>query len=60
MPEEEPTVATAMVLLVQEPPPVVLPSVTEEPGHTVAVPVMEAGIAFTVTGVVVLQLADKE
>ena len=43
------TVATLVLLLVHEPPPVVEDKVVVVLTHTVAVPVMIAGSAFTVT-----------
>ena len=45
------TVATEALLLVQVPPEAVLANTVVLPGHTVAVPVMAAGVALTVTTV---------
>lgn len=50
MPVADPMVATEPVLLVHVPPEVALLSVVVEPLHKVAVPLIAAGDAFTVTG----------
>lgn len=55
VPVTEPTVATATVLLLHTPPVVAELSVVADPAHTLVVPVIAAGIALTVTVVVVLQ-----
>jgi hypothetical protein len=49
-----PTVAVAVFALLHEPPVVVVLSAVVVPGHTFAVPVMVAGVRFTVT------VADEE
>jgi len=49
MPLEEPTVAVAVLALLQVPPGVVQVRVDEPPGHTAGAPVIAAGDAFTVT-----------
>lgn len=51
VPDEDPIVATPVVPEVQVPPPVELLNVVVNPAHTVAVPVIDAGSAFTVNGV---------
>jgi hypothetical protein len=48
-PVDAPMAATAVLLLVQVPPPVVLVSIVVEPTQTVCVPAIFAGVAFTVT-----------
>ena len=48
-PEDEPTVAIAGLVLVQEPPAVVFDNVIEEPAQTLLLPVMAAGAAITLT-----------
>jgi len=52
VPLSEPTVATVTLPLVHVPPPVVDDSDVDAPIHTVAVPVIDAGIGFTVAIVV--------
>lgn len=52
IPDEVPIVASAGLLLLHTPVPVVLVSITFEPTHTVAEPVMAAGNGLTVNGVV--------
>jgi len=47
-PDEEPTVATDVLLLLHVPPPLALLSAVVAPGHTVSVPVIAAGVDFTV------------
>ena len=47
VPVAVPVVATAMSLLLQVPPPVVLLNVVIDPAHNVAVPLMAAGAATT-------------
>jgi hypothetical protein len=54
-PEEIPAVATDVFELDHVPPDGALASVVVAPGHTVAVPVIEDGKAFTVTTVEVMQ-----
>lgn len=49
IPEEDPTVATPVLLLVQVPPDTVLPSVVVAPAHALVVPVIVPGLVFTVT-----------
>jgi len=53
----EPTVATVVLLLVQVPPPAVLPSVVVAPAHTCNVPLITDGAKFTIMVVVVAQPA---
>jgi hypothetical protein len=48
MPVEEPMVATPVLALLHVPPPVLLPNVVEVPGQAFKVPVMFAGMPFTV------------
>ena len=48
-PDEEPMVAVAVLLLLQLPPVVALPSVVVAPSHTGVDPVMADGEGFTVT-----------
>jgi hypothetical protein len=50
-----PTVATAVALLLQVPPPVASDSVVVAPAHTAAVPIIAAGVEITVTVVVAVQ-----
>jgi len=50
----EPIVAIVVLLLLQVPPTVASASVVVKPGHTVVVPVIAAGNAFTVNVVVAL------
>lgn len=52
-PVEEPTVATAVLLLLQVVVPDASPSVVEPPTHSVRVPVIAAGSGFMVTAAVV-------
>jgi hypothetical protein len=49
IPVVDPTVATAILLLIHKPPPTVLPSVVVLRTHTLVVPVIVAGEALTVT-----------
>jgi hypothetical protein len=49
IPVVEPMVATEVLLLFQVPPRVALLSVRVAPTHTFVVPVMAAGVAYTVT-----------
>jgi hypothetical protein len=49
IPVDEPTVALAVLLLIHEPPPVVLANVVDDPAHIVAVPVIAATELLTVT-----------
>ena len=49
MPDKEPTVATATSLLLHVPPGVELKRVVVAPSHTLAIPVIAAGVRFTVT-----------
>lgn len=58
MPDEEPTVAIAVLLLVHEPPDGVELSVVVVPTHNVAVPVMADGLAITQNGKVTKQLPN--
>jgi hypothetical protein len=53
MPDDEPTVAIAVALLVQVPPVVASPSVVVKPLHTLVAPVIDAGSGLTVTVMVV-------
>jgi hypothetical protein len=55
IPLRDPIVATARALLLHEPPVVVLLNVVVLPTHTLVVPVIAAGSAFTVTIAVMLQ-----
>jgi hypothetical protein len=55
MPLDAPTVATAVALLVQVPPPVASLRAVVDPGQTVVVPVMEGTEAFTVTAFIAIQ-----
>lgn len=55
IPVDEPTVATAVVPLLQVPPMLLLLRVVALPAHNVAVPVLAAGVPFTVITVVRLQ-----
>ncbi len=48
----DPTVAVAVVPLVQVPPVVISLSVVVAPVHTVSVPLIAAGVLFTVTNAV--------
>ena len=50
MPLAEPMVATAVLPLLHEPPGVVLCRVEIEPAQIPVMPVMEAGVLFTVIG----------
>ncbi len=54
-----PMVATPELLLAHVPPPVVEDSVVVVPAHIEVVPVIAAGIAFTVTVVVLTQPATE-
>ena len=49
IPVDAPIVATAVLLLLHVPPATVLLSVILDPTHTADVPVIAAGIAYTVT-----------
>ncbi len=53
IPEDDPIVATPVLVLVQVPPIVVLLAVIDNPTQTLAGPVIVAGSGFTVTIVVV-------
>lgn len=55
MPDEEPTVATPVALLLHVPPVGLQLSVVVDPSHTVVVPVMDPGAVVTVTSRVVKQ-----
>ena len=55
VPVSEPTLAIAVLLLVQVPPPVVVLSVVDEPAQTDEAPVIGAGPADTVTFLVAVQ-----
>jgi len=54
-----PTAANATLLLLHEPPPDELLRVVVAPVHTVAVPVLAGGAAFTVNAIVAVQPAGK-
>jgi hypothetical protein len=54
IPDDDPIVAT-VVLLLDHVPPALLLTVVVSPAHTEAVPLMAAGIAFTVTVLVAKQ-----
>jgi len=57
-PEDEPIVATVVLLLVHVPPPVASDKVVVDPAHSDVVPVIgESGL--TVTNVVALQPVDR-
>jgi hypothetical protein len=60
IPVNEPTVATAILLLVQVPPPVLLVSVVVLPSHTLNVPVMGTGDGLTKIVVVAIHRLLKE
>ena len=55
-----PTVATVVVLLVHLPPPVPSLRVLVCPTHSVVIPVMGSGLAFTEITVLVMQPAPRE
>ena len=55
-----PTVATVVVLLVHLPPAVPSLSVPACPTHSVVIPVMGSGLAFTVITVLVIHPAPSE
>ena len=55
VPVDEPTVATAVVLLYQLPPDELLLSVVAVPMHTFRPPVMLAGSGFTITVLVAVE-----
>ncbi len=61
MPDEEPTVATDVVPLVQVPPEVVFDNVVVEPAQTFIAPVIAASVgrAFTVTTAVTDEVQPK-
>ena len=59
-PVPEPTIATVCALLLHVPPVEASVKLTEEPTHTVAVPVMPAGTGSTVTVVVAVQPKGNE
>jgi hypothetical protein len=59
IPDEEPTVARAVLLLVHVPPVTVSVSVTDEPTHTVAGPVITVGDGLTFIVVVAVQPAGE-
>ena len=52
-PVPAPTVATAVLLLLHEPPPVVLDKIVVAPTHTVSAPVIGAGSGLTTKGTVI-------
>ena len=52
IPVPAPTVATAVLLLLQVPPVLVVPKVVVCPTHALILPVMAAGSGFTVTSAV--------
>jgi hypothetical protein len=60
MPDDEPTVATLPLALVQVPPGTSLSSVEVAPAHNVAVPVMLVGVVFTVIVFVEIHEVPKE
>lgn len=60
MPDEEPIVAIAVLLLLHEPPVVALARVADTPTQTEDAPVMPAGSGFTVAGVVTVQPVPRE
>ena len=55
MPEDTPTVATEVLLLIHVPPAVASLNVVDDPIHTDVVPVMAAGSGLTVTTLVTKQ-----
>ena len=59
VPDTEPTVATAVLLLVHIPPPVVSLSVLVAVVHRLGAPKMADGVARTVMGMVVLHPAPN-
>lgn len=59
MPDEEPTVARATLLLLQVPPVVGSLRVVVCPTHTFVVPVIAPGAPFTVNGFVTIQPEGK-
>jgi hypothetical protein len=59
IPVDEPIVATPVVLLLQEPPPVLLVSVIVDPGHTVVGPTIGPAADITLTVVVTRQLLTE-
>ena len=59
IPESEPTVAIAGLLLTHTPPDIVLASVVVAPAHNAAVPVLAGGWVFTLTSAVDLQPVDN-
>ena len=59
MPESEPTVATAALLLLHIPPVGASLNVVVEPSHTLVIPVMDDGSGLTVTSVVVRHPVDS-
>ena len=59
-PVDTPMVATPVLLLVHEPPPVLLVNVIEEPTHTLEAPVIAAGLALTVKPATAIQPTPNE
>jgi hypothetical protein len=59
MPDDEPTVATVVLLLIQVPPAVASVTVIVEPAHTLVGPLIAAGAGLTVTTAVARQLPTK-
>lgn len=55
VPVDEPTVATAGLLLLHEPPPVLLNKVEVDPTHVLVVPVIAGGFGLTETDAVAIQ-----
>jgi len=54
-PEEEPMVAFATLLLLQDPPVILLVSKVVIPGHTLLAPAIAAGVVFTEMSFVAMQ-----
>jgi hypothetical protein len=59
VPEDNPTVATVVLLLLHVPPLVKFPSVVVNPEQTVAVPEIPDGNGFVVTGLLVEQPVES-
>jgi hypothetical protein len=58
-PLDEPTVASAGLLVLHVPPALASESVVVEPAQTVVTPVIEAGSGLTVTGIVMKQVVGN-
>jgi hypothetical protein len=56
----DPTIANAVLLLLQVPPIVASCNVTALPAHNTEGPVILAGVAFTVTGILTVQPRPSE